>query len=480
MQRPVNRRLILGIQFALLLFWAILFLALYLFGSAVPEAVLTKTASLSVVIQLTWMAASWRLLSGSLVNLYGLFILMVAVTHSAVPLLDLFGIPQRGSAVYLTWIASIPPWAKFEGRFFTTVSCSLLHLAACYVRPSNRLFGVRTDKRTAMRITGYILLTGGLIALFYYGQVVLPARDMLGYVAYFRTHEVSSWALNGTLFAPVGALFLFASSRHFDVRRLVSLVAIGIYSVVFLYVGSRNRAFLVLIALVVANQTIGRRLPGSLLLAGAVGILLIAPLISLIRLVPDLSWQQAYASLGSVEELIATALSELGVYSDIVATTVATFPEKMSFNFGLSYLNAVFYVIPNLFLPRGERLGFDASTVTWLANTYFVEYVERDEGFGTGYSFVAEAYQSFGWLGVLVMPIFGYLIAFISNSTRSGNPLAIAFATAVLPWVLFFARDSFYSLARGLIWYGLLPVLLVVAINSVLRIGHRRYAIPSA
>src|SRR5262249_37660921 len=132
--------------------------------------------------------------------------------------------------------------------------------------------------------------------------------------------------------------------------------------------------------------------------------------------------------------------------------------------------------IPNLFwdVHPGMARGTYAD---WLVQE--VDPVYASAGGGLGYSFIAEAYANFGWLGPPVLILLGYALArwgiWASHVSAPGRLAAVASYTA---YFLFFARAESLLVARPLIWYALLPYFGVKAIGAMRERVRVRMAVP--
>ena len=464
----MNRKQVFNIQLLSTIFITIVLIFSVLIYSQLDSDLLLKISSFIIIAELAWILFSWNRLAGGLFNPYGMFVSMVALTHGSVPLLTLLSVSPNYQGYTYNWVSSIPVQAVITGYFLIALSCSFVHMGACYA-PNIPVF--LSDKhRSSVQIVGWILITLFIIPFILTAKILLSSASNIGYLAYFESYNINTWLLNGSLFLPVGAYFLFASQIRFNISIITSTVLIFSYSFTYLIIGSRNKFIFNIVVLAWLNQMIGIKIPRWILLCCAIAILIMAPILAVFRMSPDIQLSYAWAIFDGLGDIIVFSLSQLGIYSSIVTTTVATFPNSMDFNWGRSYLNAVYFVIPNFFLPRGEQFGLDLSTVRWLADSYYSELVQKGIGFGTGFSFIAEAYESFGWVGIpFIMPVVGYFVGYLSNSTKSGEPLVLAFTASILLPLLFYPRDSLYSLSRGIVWYGVVPVALVYLISTFRR-----------
>jgi oligosaccharide repeat unit polymerase len=459
----MNRRLVLSIHLlSTILFAPILLLLNY---SHPNSQLLISISCFLIVAELAWMLFSWTKLTGEIFNPYGLFISMVALTHGSVPLLTMISLTPNYQGYTYDWVSSIPRQAVTSGYLLIALSCYFVHLGACSA-PKTPIF-LSGNYRSSICIVGWILILLSIIPFVITARTLLSSQENIGYLAYFEASKISTWALNGARFLPVGAFFLFAAQKKFSWSGAASILLIFAYSLTYFIVGARNRWVFTLVILAFLMRMKRIKISRWVLLFCAITILIMAPLLSSTRLDSGTQITEAWTMLGGLRGVIVAAMSELGLYSNIVTTTVATFPAHMHFTWGYSYLVALYFVVPNFFSPRGRHFGVDLGWKTWLADTYYPKYVARGEGFGTGYSFIAEAYESFGYFGIpFIMFIVGYFVAYLSNASRSEKELALAFTASILTELLFYPRDGLYIVSRPIVWYGAIPVALVYLVSA--------------
>jgi hypothetical protein len=169
-------------------------------------------------------------------------------------------------------------------------------------------------------------------------------------------------------------------------------------------------------------------------------------------------------------ETLNQGLSNLGVYSPLLSSILENVPSKYGFVWGKSILNAALFCIPNLFLPRGTHFGVDFSVQDWLVKDFFYLILQKAPYFNVGYSCIGEVYQQFGWIGVpFIAFTLGIGLGIISKKAYSDNPIYLAGVASILPFVLFYARGTSWELARGVMWYGVMPYLLARFIENQLK-----------
>jgi hypothetical protein len=96
-------------------------------------------------------------------------------------------------------------------------------------------------------------------------------------------------------------------------------------------------------------------------------------------------------------------------------------------------------------------------------------------GGGYGYSFIAEAYLNFGWVGItLVLALIGALLAAVAVwAQRAEDPSRLALAASFGAFFIVFARAESGAIFRGLVWYALGPYIAVRILMSLAASNRR-------
>jgi oligosaccharide repeat unit polymerase len=222
-----------------------------------------------------------------------------------------------------------------------------------------------------------------------------------------------------------------------------------------------------LLAFVWAYQRTIRPIPRGILLSGAAAILLVVfPVVGSVRTTAGtnrLSWDFLVQTYASIDNPLVAILSEMGTSMQTVAHTLELVPSTRPFDWGIGYLYGLGTILPNLF--GGVHPAIQRGTASeWLVR--LVAPWEVEQGGGLGYSFIAEAYLNFSWVGGAVfLGIVGMGMSYLFvGAMRSPNRLLIASAAITLSFLTHYARGEFYTIARPLVWYVLIPCALVVVL----------------
>jgi oligosaccharide repeat unit polymerase len=259
-----------------------------------------------------------------------------------------------------------------------------------------------------------------------------------------------------------GILMLLVGCKNHKKLAIIVAVFMVLYASLWLFIGSRAPAAMLLVAFIWCWDSYVKPLPKSLLLiGGSVLVFVFFPILSIIRFNSAVyRLQDIFVVLTSgVANLFISMVSEMGNTVNIIGHTLYLVPTYRPFDLGQSYFYSLATILPNFgsgIHPTAERQL--ANWLVWTINPSHASY-----GFGYGFSFIAEAYLNFGWLGSqLVMLFFGFVLARFSIwSQLSKDPARCAFVATLLSFLLLFARGEFSQYPRYITWYMLIPLGVV-------------------
>jgi hypothetical protein len=415
---------------------------------------------LALTVLLGWSMWSWHAVSRRLFDPYGLFLVVAFLFNSGHALLATFG---------------ANPLGVLDERFSVdttvmTLTFTLLSLAAFHLGALLSLTVKSKERGAAPEPSVEDINTLGW-AMF--AIAAIPAAIVL-YDALTVTLPSGYFALFGSD-APVGfdaaprvlasllvpaALFLLAGSQKSVLQRGVSAGVLGTYSLTMLIVGSRAPAMMSLVAYAWLWNRVIRRIPKAILVTGTIGVLFLLPLVRTVRgdlgadrfLAPSL--RDAFLTIDSPA---LESVREMGGTMKTIAYTIDLVPDTRDYDRGLSYAYAMLTIVPNAFWELHPTIAHGLAG-RWLTNT--VDPVLARMGGGLGYSFVAESYLNFGWLGPFVLCVFGFALGrFAQWASCSASLLRAAVAATFVSSFLFFARSETGAIVRPLFWCSLMPFL---------------------
>jgi len=432
------------------------------------------------------------MLTGSLFDPYVLFLIAAILFNGGQAFLEIFQLNQAGSLKANLSVtqggileSQYPPKTILETLFLVTLGLTAFHtgglFSAFLSNVGLQVKEVKTNRANAvskakgLRLVGWCLLAISFIPTF----LLLNQRTAVvlssGYGALYQ-QDVATGINAGpaTLasFIIPASLFLLAGSKGYRLNIAVSSAILLLYSSIMFFLGFRAWAVMPIIAYAWVYHRCIRPIPGMILL-GVGGILLVV-LFPLIRAVRHISGKerlsldvllQAYLSIDNPAVAI---ISEMGGSMRTVADTLSLVPNIRDFDMGQSYFYSALTLIPNLFWKIHPSIAHGAPS-EWLTTTVAPETAQA--GGGLGFSFIAEAYLNFGWLGApLALIIMGFLLAkLVFWAGKPGDPAKIATVASFTSFVLLYARGDSTLIFRPFVWYALIPYLGVYSLILVMR-----------
>ncbi|MBA3942953.1 MAG: O-antigen polysaccharide polymerase Wzy [Herpetosiphonaceae bacterium] len=438
-------------------------------------------ACVSLALVSVWSVFSWNVLTKRSFDPYILFIIAAVLFNGGQAFLEIFHLNDQGVLK-----SAFSSETTLQTLFLVTVCLSTFHFGAILSTLTVRIDDRRREAdqetlialgRNSRRIGVGLVMISSVPALWNLRQALALVISS-GYFALYQRDVVTSFAATPQVLAGFlvpGGLFLLASSKNNRSMRLASVALIVMYSATQLFLGSRSAAFLPLFALLWLWHSAIRPLPRSLFIVGGAVLLFVAfPLVAVVRNVTGANRSSvdflvnAYAS---IDNPAVSAVSEMGGTMGTIAHTINLVPSYRNYDMGVGYLYALLTAIPNLFWSIHPTIahGLPSSWLVWTIDPQTAAH-----GGGLGYSFIAEAYLNFGWLGgPLFLGFIGFLYGkLILWAVPSSNPAKLAMVAVFLSFFLFYVRQEAASQIRSLLWYAVLPYICVNLLER--RIPHKR------
>lgn len=424
--------------------------------------------SLSLLAVIIWIAVSWLYVNRTLFDVYGMFVAMAFLFHGSFAILWSI---NRLDAIYLLPEISASVLANSLAAVLGGIAA--VHLGALWassVRPVPRVDVASDDGRAS----GYWLALGLCFIVIGLPPTLLDMKQGLDLVSVGGYRELfTSQGHTGAIsvFRNVardllftGACFLMISGRRYKASLVLSIGVITLIAGYNLYVGHRAYAILPVVASAWLWHNTIRPLPLRLLsIPVGLAVLYLMPIVRLLRGNVGsgrLSLDQFGDAGQSLPEAFVSLLGEAGGSLMTIAYTIELTPASRSFELGMTYVNAVANAIPMLNVPQPYGYGSE-----WLATTIKPEWAAN--GFGFGYSFLAEAYLNFGWLGVPVVAVMvGYLLASLIRWARGDAARHVVIAVFI-PIVLFYVRGESVDVVRPFLWRAVLPYLALAVVLQI-------------
>lgn len=437
-------------------------------------------ASLFAVGLIAWSIWSWRAATGALFDPYLVFFVAAALFNAGLTLLEVLHLNERG---FLGRVFS--PETTLRTIFLATIGLAFFHLGGLLSATfANRgLHSPRITKVSqpaelvAVRIIGWVLLGLSIVPWGYQLAGSLNVVLSEGYSALYRQEASTGLGAGPQILADYlvpAAIFMVLGSKGRGIDLWVATALIAANTLMLLFFGNRSAAIMPVIAYAWAYHRAVRRIPGVVLaVGGSVLMFVVFPLLPVIR---NISGQQRMSlsflwdSYVSVENPMVAIIAEMGGSMRTISYTLELVPAYRPHDAGVGYLYGLSTLVPNFFWdvhPAIER-GLPGKWLTSIVDPYTASH-----GGSVGYSFIAEAYLNFGWLGTpLTLMVLGIGFAALSRwANASGDVLKIAVVASFLSFVPHYAREDASGLFRPLVWYGLIPATMTIVL---LELGRRQ------
>jgi oligosaccharide repeat unit polymerase len=447
-----------------------------------PDERALFVATVSLFLVFVWTLWSWRALTGSLFNPYALFLMAAVLFNGGQTFLEILGLNEFDALyAYRDIYSRFSPATILETTFLVTVGLTAFHAGGLLSIPiahkrsatREKIEAERRDSALtakALRVVGWGLLAISIVPALLIMRERLAIVSIYGYLGLFQQYSASD-ALRILADAIVPAtIFLLAGSRNSRFNIMVSGVTILSYCSALIFVGDRQGAAMLLLAWGWVYHRCIRPIPKTVLLGLAtLTLFIVFPTVAVFRLEsgPErFSLSSLLDAFSSVGNPIVTILQETGFSMATVAYTIELVPGYREFDMGMSYLYGMSTIIPNLFWEVHPVVAHGLLD-DWLIQTVDPG-VASSIGNSYGFSFIAEAYLNFGWIGApLALGIMGFLLGWVVIwADRSANPAKVAMVGAFTAFFLVFARGESGGVFRYLVWYALIPYLGVLFLRS--------------
>lgn len=443
------------------------------------DSTLLYPASVALLAELVWLLGSWKLMTGSVFDPYGVFIIAATIFNAGCAFLYLVGLNTAGLMIL---DFSFPADVTLQTLLLIFLCLAAFHFGALLHAGSRQtpLFPDRHTTPQASPSAEEIQFVGWALILVSALPTALQLKQAISVVrtsGYFGLYQLdyATGLQAGTQFLSSfivpGALVLLAGSRDARRGRIVSGIVVAMYALIQLFLGARYPAIAPVIAYALLWHRTIRPLPRALTIGAAIFLFgIVFPIVGSTRdkLADDPYAPQA-APLSSASPFTGV-LAETESTTATIADTLTLVPSVRPFDHGTQYFYAASTLIPNLFwdLHPATRHGLAGDWVTQIVDPGFAA-----AGGSLGYSFIAEAYLNWGWIGgPIFLGIIGFFFAqLVYWGCSAAAPARMAAVASFLTFIIFWSRGESINIVRPLVWYALVPYLMILFVASMERRG---------
>lgn len=446
------------------------FLFMIIIFSMLSSTDLKNTSLLALIgiLQYIWMFFSWYSLTKNLMNIYLFFITLCFFFYSGQPLLVLLNIDLP-----IMSLQSSPFSISEINKTF------IFLLEAMLLFHTGALLSVKNYRVKYYPVNMKIVASVGMFffAISFIPQIVstidaLKTSLTIGYSNIYQSDFAMGAGIAGGIprflagFFKASLLLLILGNKN-NPRRLKFWVLFSLsLTTVSILAGQRGTNSLFILGIIMLYHYAIKPFTKK----QAYGFIVLIPLggyilssISVLRNVGVAGY-----GISDIAEMVAKGnpllniIGEMG-FTLITCTTVAVFsPSLVPFNGGESYFNNLFSLIPNLFWTVNPSAVGSVDQV-------FGHFLNANSGMGS--SFIAEAYYNFGMYGLLIMPLFGYLVGKLYFETlaasKNKNYLKLYACIYMSFVILWYVRSDTTGFWRNLAYYSILPIIIVKSLSSI-------------
>lgn len=324
---------------------------------------------------------------------------------------------------------------------------------------------VRNERWRSLTGPGISLIGLGYAMLLFGLAIAGPSLVFGDYAQFKAVQDFAAADLRffniGLLFIPAGVFAVLAS--HSRARRGWTWLALGaLIPVTIVLLATGDRGGLSALAFStgwVFSQRV-RRIGFGPVIAGFVIAFLLMPMIKQFREYKDLP---ELAKGLNPRHLAAMTFYEMGSTLQIFCYTLEYIPERKPYDLGLTVVNPLIELIPNVGFTVGRSVVLDPlehGPGRWITSTVRPDIYA--EGGGLAYAVGAEWYFNFGFTGILLgMAALGFLTTAVRNRSRDG-PLWLVWSALFFGGMALLTRNTLAYPLRSVVW----PFTAVAVLSS--------------
>ena len=430
------------------------------------------------LINITIFIISLHELQKEIFSVASLFVIFMYLFNMGIPIARLMNWIDESERLFLQRRVYSMGYDTFlEFTLFAFLLISMLQVGIiCFNR--NQLINERNNyitneymsKLHKCKEIGLICVLIGFVPYFYTEFAYIQNALTYGY-----QNAESDFNLSGTGFGLIGNIFLLGiimelvylqnKPKKFDCLFAVA----SIYQIIRMFItGDRSTGVALILVFVLIRHKYVSPIKGVKAFFWAVLIYISLIFIKFVELTRSIQSPSIGEVLGEVTQsnIFAETVFEYGgnIWSGMMVYYCV--PSSGSFRYGLTYLAAII----------GKPLQILGITNdVWSFANFSVFLTQGNHGAlidsltqAMGGSFSGEVYFNFGWIGIVLIPIFGYYLAKFSYTCfdRHNNPVLSGYLLYVATLVIWWVRQYFTSVAWQALFYGVFVLLLYQVLSK--------------
>lgn len=401
-----------------------------------------------------------------------LFVVFMYLFNTGIPIARLMNwIDSSGELFLQRRVYSMGNDTFLEFTIFAFLLISMMQVGVIYFSSKPELEKGDNCVRSKYELQLYKCKQIGLICIligcipYFYAEIAYIQNALV----YGYQNVESDFNLSGTGLGLIGNLFLLGLMMEFVYLQTKPkkfnylFITVCIYQIVRMFItGDRSTGVALILVLVLIRHKYVSPIKGSKALLWMVLIYISLIFIKLVEMTRSIHSPTASEVIGEViqSNILAETVFEYGgnIWSGMMVYYCV--PSFGAFRCGLTYLAAII----------GKPLQILGITnEVWNFANFSVFLTEGNHGAlinsltqAMGGSFSGEIYFNFGWMGILLIPIFGYYLTKFSHScfSRYNNPVLSGYLLYVATLVIWWVRQYFTSVSWSALFYGIFVFLL--------------------
>ncbi|BCK00818.1 O-antigen polysaccharide polymerase Wzy [Anaerocolumna chitinilytica] len=415
----------------------------------------------------------WIRIENNILSAWMIFLLLSYMYWFGQPFLDLFGILPK-----LAELNSYSNESLVAALVYQCCGMGFMHLGAIFYKTRNINKAVKTVeifrfedislRKAVNKIALGMFISSAPYIFVNLGQRVYTSVTY-GYLALYQTQKQPNGVL-GSLYNIISSLsilfipslfFLLAANKDNKKFKLFLYIIFGIFILGSLYIGDRSVSMgLSLCLLLFYHCSIKPFKQKRFILLVFIGLMfvIIVPSAGKLRGMEARTFSDVFVVIGKTitqDNFIISTLTSMGFSLFPMVKTIELIPKVQDYSYGVEYIATVLAIIPSIIL-FGYSFTSIAALPDWLKSNLHMDY-------GPGYSIIAESYYNFGWLGLPIMSIFGYIIQkyFTNKKHYSEKVLYDAQICIILYFLTLVIRNSLTLFFRNVFYGIIIPIILI-------------------
>lgn len=344
------------------------------------------------------------------------------------------------------------------------------------IKISRTLYLEQRNQGKVLLMAGLIFLliaSPGVITYFYSALKVVRSG---GYNAFMsrELYGLSSWSSIVSGFLVPAIFFLLLAGKTRKSSRVLSLLCMISFSVIYLAIGRRAFPAMMLLSYIVIVDLYIKRIPRKWVGLGALTSLIVFPIIASLRNLGS-TFNSSLHDLANFEllRLPVNAIQEMGRSFRVMYWSTELLMGDGGYLFGSTYFWAFTKIMPNIFWAHHPST--DTGVGDLLTAQFMPSIAAKGGAMGLGSSFLAEAYLNFGLiLGAFTCFIFGVGLQKFVQWAKKGSIARVFWLGAFFSSAFILARGESQSVMRDIFWFSLFPYLFFVFFWQYLSPKNRR------